>query len=244
MADNKDEKDDDLEILPNPPEIVCTVDISEGQVDPLVVVTYRNQPASDRDKTHNDRQSRKSKNDAPSQSSDEPPDKRRRLNSTGKSVDIRDRSTTTTAKHSIYRFWRALPGLNYGGKCLNPQCTAYGEPIQICRGFGVVEPIKDVQNGCIQCPGCSQSFVMWSITIYQADVNVEYRLKNETETKRDQAIACLDEMVSYGESSLYGDVPSGNGNHNGRNPVLESRQRFADTNLYELLKFDVGRFML
>merc|ERR1719242_759068 len=83
---------------------------------------------------------------------------------------------------------------------MNPHCVAYTEPIEINRGFGKIDPLKDVKEGRLKCPGCGQLFELQRVTLYQAEMVVESHLHNAFETETETYLALRSQMVKLGNS--------------------------------------------
>ena len=266
--------DNEIEIVPNPPPKPI-MDLSSTQNDILTQIDYPSHSQSVvKSVTCN---KRKIKFEQETESNKPPKKKQRVCESTDNknvkqeklrnSESIRQKKTKLnseqlnsfkiTSQHigkvvknpkSTLHFWSVYHGLNYWGKCLNSKCVAYTEPISVKGGFGIIEPIKEFDNGIIKCPGCSMIFDLRKIAIYKAKANVEYQRMNDTEITTKQVSVKNGDIYKFGEGNLKRglDVKKRSQPLISR-PALNldinvsSNVRVVNTNTYRLLRFDVTR---
>lgn len=94
------------------------------------------------------------------------------------------------------------PGLNYSGICKNSKCVAFQHVVVAPRGFGEYIVNDDIVCGQCVCPGCSQSFDMAQLVLYQCRATA--RLLSQTENAADY-VADRD-----GEFIILGSQQKGN----------------------------------
>ena len=97
-----------------------------------------------------------------------------------KCIDMRKQKVLSIG-HNNFKFLTIRPGLNYAGRCVNTTCTAHNELVMVSRGFGVIDPLKDIQDRFMKCPGCSAEFALAAIELCRANASIEYHLVGEVE---------------------------------------------------------------
>ena len=63
------------------------------------------------------------------------------------------KNNVTKIESKTFKYYAAIPGLMYAGKCNNSNCDVYNEKILVGKGFGEIRPNEDQAEGFMTCPG-------------------------------------------------------------------------------------------
>lgn len=253
MAFEGDE-DSDLEIIPNPPTSNVTLDLSEIPDDPVPSASSQNgnHPGYASSST-TPKCGLKRKIKIESVTPTEPPTKKQRTDqcdgskrvkvempALSPSIEGQSRRSWKTGSN-WYHFWSVKGGLNYSGYCMNSECVAVGEPITFHKGYGLVEPIKDVQNGILKCRGCSKIFELKSIDLYKADADMESMLFNQSTIKKERFTTEGKSILRLGHQHYYKHFVSSSMEGRKIDEMSNHINKEMYHSHYKMLKFEVRK---